>query len=283
MDKAIFDIKICIRGAGDLATGVAIRLYRCGFRHILMTEIAQPLAVRRMVSFCEAIYEGTWQVEGISSQRVATLADASRAWESDAIPVMIDPNNDVRTEYLPEIIIDAIMAKRNLGTTISQADLVIGLGPGFLAGRDVHIVIETQRGHDLGRTILEGTAIPDTGIPGEIGGKTAQRVLRSPTAGIFESNRTIGSVVKEGETVGYVAGVPVTARTDGVIRGLIRPGTLVPHGLKIGDVDPRAEISYCFTVSDKARSISGGVLEAILAHSYHKYRFTQMGMQKTPA
>lgn len=274
MSTTLFDIRICIRGAGDLASGVALRLYRCGFRHLLMTEIATPLAVRRMVSFCEAVHEGNWQVEGVSSRRVTTLGEAFESWDQQAIPVMVDPENAVRLEYFPEVIVDAIMAKRNLGTAISQAELVIGLGPGFEAGRDVHVVVETQRGHDLGRIILEGCACPDTGTPGDIGGKTAQRVLRAPTDGVFESDLAIGSVVQLGETIGYISGVPVTTNTDGVIRGLIRPGTFVPSGLKIGDVDPRREIPFCFTVSDKARAIAGGVMEAILTHCYNKHRQT---------
>lgn len=272
MGTTLFDIRICIRGAGDLASGVALRLYRCGFRRLLMTEIPQPLAVRRMVSFCEAIHEGTWQVEGITSKCVTTLDEAFEAWEQHSIPVMVDPQNKVREEYHPEIIVDAVMAKKNLGTQMSQAELVIGLGPGFEAGRDVHAVVETQRGHDLGRTIFDGCAFPDTGIPGDVGGKTAQRVLRAATDGIFNSNVPIGSIVKRGAAVGSVAGMPVTARIDGVVRGLIRSGTSVPNGLKIGDVDPRGEVSYCFTVSDKARSIAGGVLEAILAHCCRKPR-----------
>ncbi len=267
----LFDSRICIRGAGDLASGVALKLYRCGFRCLLMTETAHPLAVRRTVSFCEAIHEGVWEVEGVRSQRATTLSEVFQAWDDQFIPVMVDPENAVRQEYRPDIIVDAIMAKRNIGTAMSQADLVIALGPGFTAGGDAHVVIETHRGHNLGRIIREGTAFPDTGVPGDIGGKTAQRVLRAPAEGIFESTLPIGSLVRQGATVGYVSDVPVISKIDGVLRGLIRPGTFVPYGVKIGDVDPRGEISYCFSVSDKARAIAGGVVEAVLAHCYERH------------
>jgi xanthine dehydrogenase accessory factor len=272
MGTMLFDTRICVRGAGDLASGVALKLYRCGFRRLLMTETACPLAVRRMVSFCEAIHEGVWEVEGVRSRRATTLSEVFQAWDDHLIPVMVDPENAVSHEYHPEIIVDAIMAKRNVGTSMSQADFVIALGPGFEAGRDAHAVVETHRGHNLGRIIWEGSAFPDTGVPGDIGGKTAQRVLRAPAEGIFESSLPIGAVVREGATIGYVAGIPVESKIDGVLRGLIRPGTFVAHGLKIGDVDPRGEVSYCFSVSDKARAIAGGVLEAILGYCYEKHR-----------
>jgi xanthine dehydrogenase accessory factor len=219
-----------------------------------------------MVSFSEAIYERDWQVEGIWARRIDGIHEAHGTWQRGMIPVLVDPEFHSRSAFQPEIIVDATMAKRNLGTSIAQAELVIALGPGFTAGRDAHLIVETHRGHNLGRIIHHGTAFPDTGIPGDIKGKTSQRVLRAPKDGIFESELRIGSSVTERMIVGRVGPSPVVADIGGVLRGLIRPGTLVSKGLKIGDVDPRGERSYCFTVSEKARALGGSVLEAILNH-----------------
>jgi xanthine dehydrogenase accessory factor len=258
------ELTIIIRGAGDLASGVACRLHRAGFSRLLMTEIERPLAVRRMVCFCEAVYEGGWSVEGIQSFKIASLAEAGKLWEEGVIPILVDPENNSRHTLKPDIVIDAIMAKKNIGTRITDAPLVIGLGPGFIAGTDVHYVIETNRGHDMGRLIQNGSASPDTGVPGDIGGKTNQRVVRSPVDGIFCSDMTIGSSVTEGSVVGSVSDGLAVASLTGVLRGLIRPGTVVTAGLKIGDVDPRNDRAFCFTVSEKARALGGSILEAIL-------------------
>lgn len=266
----LFETKICIRGAGDLASGVAVRLYRSGLRKLLMTETHKPLAVRRLVSFSESVHEGTWQVEGILSRRLESIDDLHDSWGHNRIPVLVDPGFGSISVFQPHVIVDAIMAKTNLGTCMSQAQLVIALGPGFTAGRDAHVVVETHRGHNLGRIIENGSAFPDTGIPGEIQGKTSQRVLRSPGIGVFESDLPIGSPVTEGTIVGYVGEHPVIARLGGILRGLIRPGTEVTDGLKIGDVDPRGDRSYCFTISEKARALGGSVLEAILKHWFER-------------
>jgi xanthine dehydrogenase accessory factor len=265
MPDKLCTLKIIIRGAGEMATGTACRLHRAGFYKILMTEVAYPLAVRRLVSFCEAIYDGAAAVEGVQAVAIATPDQAVGLWSERMVPVLIDPKNSTRNAIKPHIIIDAILAKRNLGTSIEDAELVIGMGPGFYAGKDAHYVIETNRGHNLGRLISEGEAEADTGVPGTIGGVGTQRVLRSPTDGIFESDLLIGALVDKGQTVGQVAGKKVTAGIRGVLRGLIRPGTAVTSGLKIGDVDPRQNPSYCDTISEKARAIGGTVLEAILA------------------
>lgn len=262
--KALHELTVLIRGGGEMASGVAHRLYRCHFR-ICMLEIPQPLAVRREVSFCEAIYEGKKKVEGVQATFIQSPEEILSLWEREEIPILIDPDGRQTIEFLkPDVLVDAIMAKRNVGTKIDDAPLVIGLGPGFIANKDVHIVIETNRGHHLGRVILEGSAEPDTGIPGDIGGYTTERVLRTPKKGIFRAQRSIGDRVTKGTVVAVVEDYPVIAQIDGIIRGLLRDGLEVRRGMKVGDIDPRGKKEYCFTISEKARAIAGGVLEAIL-------------------
>ncbi|MBW1730450.1 MAG: EF2563 family selenium-dependent molybdenum hydroxylase system protein [Deltaproteobacteria bacterium] len=256
-------IRVLIRGGGDLASGVAWRLHNCGFK-VLVTEVAMPLAVRRRVSFCEAVYEGSSQVEGVTARLVQTPDQATALWKDGVIPVIVDPECASLSTIKPEVLVDAIMAKRNTGTSIGDAPLVIALGPGFQAGVDAHFVVETQRGHYLGRLITEGPAAPDSGIPGKVMGIGAERVIRAPAAGRWESAKEIGDTVKKGELVGYVAGVEVKASIAGAIRGLIHPGITVPQGLKIGDIDPRGVVDHCFTISEKSLAIAGGVLEGIL-------------------
>lgn len=248
-----------------MATGVAVRLYRSNFRRILMLENASPLAVRRSVSFCEAIHEKQMNVEGIEAVKVAGEAETQVAWDAGRIPVRIDPMAESVKIFRPDVLIDAILAKRNCGTTISAAPLVIALGPGFTAGGDCHVVVETNRGHYLGRLITSGSAEADTGIPGTIGGHTKARVLRAPAGGIFITARQIGEPVHKGELIGTVGSNQLHAEIDGILRGLIRPGSKVTAGLKIGDIDPRCDVRYCSTVSEKARALGGAVLEAILA------------------
>ncbi len=255
---------IIVRGAGEMATGIAWRLHRSGFKRVLMTELDNPIAVRRTVSFCEALHNGSQTVEGVTAQRIERATDAPQCWESDTIPVLPDPDNRARDIVRPDVVVDAVMAKTNLGTSITDAELVIGLGPGFTAGADVHCVVETNRGHYMGSLIFDGCAQPDTGVPGDVGGQSALRVLRAPTAGCFVSDYEIGTMVGQGEIVGAVNDQPVKALIDGALRGLIKSGTIVGEGLKIGDVDPRGDPAYCETVSEKARAIGGGVLEAVL-------------------
>jgi xanthine dehydrogenase accessory factor len=262
---ALKDRTIIIRGAGDIATGVACRLYRANFRRILMLEISAPLAVRRRVCFCEAIHEQKQSVEGIEAVRIAGELDLERAWAAGKISVLVDPSGHSIGRYRPDVFIDATLAKRNLGTAISDAPLVIALGPGFTAGEDCHLVVETNRGHDLGRLISTGRAEADTGIPGNIAGFTVQRVLRAPADGLFSSAKQIGDPVRKGEVVGWVGTAGVAAQIDGTLRGLIRPGSKVTRGLKVGDIDPRGEAVNCDTVSEKARALGGAVLEGVLA------------------
>jgi xanthine dehydrogenase accessory factor len=258
------DPLVLIKGAGDLASGVALRLHRCGFR-LVMTEMPKPLMVRRTVSFGEAVYDGYTQVEGVIGARAADPWQAVQVIERGNIPVLVDPGAACLPVLRPAVLVDAIMAKRNTGTRISDAPLVVALGPGFTAGVDCDAVIETNRGHNLGRVIEQGSAEPDTGVPGEIGGKSAERLLRAPAAGAVQALAAIGERVAEGQVVAWVGGQAVAAGIAGVLRGMIRSGADVAAGVKIGDVDPRAEVSHCYQVSDKSLAIAGGVLEAILA------------------
>ncbi len=246
-----------------MATGVANTLWEAHFK-VWMTEIPKPLAVRREVSFCEAIFEGKKQVEGVVAKFIQTADELNQTWDEGMVPVLIDPLAKSREVLRPHILVDAILAKKNLGTKITDAPLVIGLGPGFTPGCDVHVVIETQRGHDLGRLIFEREAEPNTGIPGEILGYSEERVLRTPAGGIFRAHKGIGEQVKEGEVVATIGSLPVKARISGVLRGILRDGTRVNEGMKAGDIDPRGKKDSCYSISDKARAIAGGVLKAIL-------------------
>ena len=260
----INELTIVIKGAGEMASAVAWRLYMANLRKILMLETANPLAVRREVSFCEAVHDGSKAVEAVNAIRVSAIEDIHTAWEQGRIAVAADPQWHLPNQVRPQVVVDAILAKKNLGTRMAEAELVIGLGPGFNAGSDVHMVIETKRGHDLGRILTTGTAEANTGVPGNIAGFTKDRVLRAPAAGQFRTARSIGDFLKAGEIVGTVAVQNVSSKLDGVLRGLIRPNSTVTQGLKIGDVDPRRQKQNCYTISEKARAIGGSVLEAVL-------------------
>lgn len=255
---------IGIKGAGEMASAIAWRLYMSGFQKIFMMETDYPLAVRRRVSYCEAIHDGNTTVESIEAVRVNAFDDIPSAWGKKQIAVLTDPKWTSIERIKPQVCIDSILAKKNLGTNRNESPLVIGLGPGFTAPEDVHLVIETNRGHNLGRIITDGKAEKDTGVPGMIGGYTEERVLRAPVDGWFEANSSIGDIVEAGDILGSVNEKKVRAGIDGALRGLIRSRTQVTQGLKIGDIDPRGDQSYCFTISDKARAIAGAVLEAIL-------------------
>ncbi|MBX5493167.1 MAG: EF2563 family selenium-dependent molybdenum hydroxylase system protein [Chloroflexi bacterium] len=254
---------IVIKGAGDLASGVAVRLWRAGLR-VLMTEIAEPTVVRRTVAFAEAVFAGETRVEGIVARRADDLAEIEAILAAEAIPVLVDPEATVVRLLRPTVVIDAIMAKRNVGTRIDDAPVVIALGPGFVVGVDCHAVVETQRGHYLGRALYQGAALPDTGVPGSIGGYTRERVLRAPRAGRLERPAAIGSHVEPGDVVAWVDGAPVRSAIAGTLRGLVCEGVRVAAGMKVGDVDPRAARDHCFTVSDKSLAVGGGALEAVL-------------------
>ncbi|OIQ58660.1 hypothetical protein MOTE_18480 [Moorella thermoacetica] len=254
---------VVIKGAGDLASGVAHRLHQSGFQ-VIMTEIPKPTVIRRAVAFAEAVYNGETTVEGVTARLVSDPESALAVTRQGEVAVLVDPRAGVIAALKPRIVVDAILAKTNLGTRIDQAPIVIALGPGFTAGKDAHAVIETQRGHYLGRVIWQGEAAANTGIPGEVMGYREERVLRAPADGVFRSCKAIGDPVRAGETVATVDGIPLRARISGVLRGILHDGLQVTAGLKAGDVDPRGERDYCFIISDKARAIGGGVLEAIL-------------------
>ena len=254
---------ILIKGAGDLASGVAVRLAHCGFP-IVMTDLSHPTSIRRTVCFSEAILKGSFQVEDVTAEYAGTIDGISAIHARGHIAVLADPDAECVRILHPEVVVDAILAKRNIGTKMTDAPIVIALGPGFTAGADCHAVIETMRGHDLGRVILNGSAEPNTGIPGSISGFTTERVLRAPKDGIFKEIRHIGDLVEKGEPLAEVDGEAILSPFSGVIRGLLPSGTPVFQGMKSGDVDPRLVLSHCYTVSDKARAIGGGVLEAIL-------------------
>lgn len=256
-------VTVIVKGGGDLGTGVAWRLHRCGFR-VLVTETARPTVIRRAVAFASAIYEGSITVDGVTARRVEDEAGIRAAWAADEVPVVVDPEAEWVRRLRPQAVVDAIMAKRNTGTRITDAPIVVALGPGFVAGVDCHAVVETNRGHNLGRVILEGSAEPNTGVPGEVGGESARRVLRAPKDGLFRGVRAIGDRVQAGEVVAYVDDAPVVSRLDGVLRGLLHDGLPVHAGMKVGDVDPRAVVAHCFTISDKSLAVGGGALEAIL-------------------
>lgn len=256
-------ILVVVKGAGDLATGVIHRLHRAGMR-VVATELPQPLVIRRAVAFASAVYAGTWQVEGIIACRVADEMAMNYALANGQVPVWVDPQAQVVQRFHPDVVVDATMTKRNIGTTLADAAVVVALGPGFVAGQDCHAVIETNRGHDLGRVIFQGQAQPDTGTPGTVGGESVRRLLRAPADGLFVERRQIGELVCAGETVAEVGGQPVVAQLDGVLRGLLHDGLIVRAGLKVGDVDPRAVVEHCFSISDKARAIGGSVLETVL-------------------
>ncbi|MCP4024534.1 MAG: EF2563 family selenium-dependent molybdenum hydroxylase system protein [Desulfobacteraceae bacterium] len=258
------EVIVGIKGAGEMATGIACRLFNANFTKIFMMETATPFAVRRKVCFSEAIHDTKIMVEGVMAVKATSSKDAQKALHKNAIPVLVDTEWQSIRELKPDVVIDAILAKKNLGTHLDEAPLVIGLGPGFEAGKDVHILIETNRGHNLGRLILKGYAEPNTGIPGNIGGYTKKRVLRAPCEGEFSTTLKIGAPVLKNDIVGHVGKKAVKAQIDGILRGMIRPGTKVKNQFKIGDIDPRGNKEYCHTISEKARAIGGSVLEAIL-------------------
>lgn len=257
------ELIVLVKGGGEIASGVVHRLALSHFK-ICITELLTPQAIRREIAFSEAIYEGEKTVEGVIAKLVLSPHGIAQVWQDDKIPIVIDPKTTIKNTLKPDILIDAIMAKKNLGTKISDAPLVIGLGPGFQAGKDVHCLIETNRGHNIGKVIYQGQAEPNTGIPGEIAGMSTQRVVRAPKAGRFSTDKQIGDFAQSGEVIAFVDGSPIKANIKGVIRGLLRDGTDVCEGMKVGDIDPRGNKDYCYLISDKSMAIAGGVLQAIL-------------------
>jgi xanthine dehydrogenase accessory factor len=267
----IEDTLVLIRGGGDLASGVVYRLHRAGFP-VVITELAQPAMVRRAVAFAEAVYAGRVTIEGIVGRLAPGPGEARQALASGEVPVLVDPEGASLRAFAPPVVVDARLAKKNLGTRLSDAPLVVALGPGFTAGADCHAVVETKRGHTLGRVIWQGGAAADTGIPEGVAGHSGDRVLRAPAAGRLVAHRQIGDQVAAGDLIAEVApnggsdagSARITAPFAGVLRGLVHPAVSVSAGMKVGDLDPRGQREYCFSISDKALAVGGGVLEAIL-------------------
>jgi xanthine dehydrogenase accessory factor len=260
--------KIIVRGGGDLATGTIAKLVRSGY-DVLVLDIAAPSAIRREVAFCEAIYEGSKTVEDITCYKAENLEQAKELLKKHHLAILVDEEGKCIEEFKPDVLVDAILAKKNLGTHKDMAPITIALGPGFEAGVDVDYVIETKRGHNLARVITQGVAAPNSGVPGVIAGFGKERVIHSPAAGILKNQVPLSSTVQKGQVIATVEkdgqSVPVYATIDGLLRGLIRDSYEVFEGMKIADIDPRLnEYQNCFTISDKARAIAGGVLEAIL-------------------
>lgn len=252
---------VLLKGAGDLGSAAARRLHLMGFR-VVMTELPEPLCIRRKVAFAECVFTGATQVEGVIGELATSPAQIDAILRRGAVAVIVDPECSVARTLQPKVIVDARMLRRSINTRIDEADVVIGLGPGFVVGEHAHAVVETNRGHHLGRVLYEGSAEPSTGIPAPIGDQTDARVLRAPASGRFEPVRDIGDRVEQGEVVASVSGQPIVAALSGVIRGLIHEGVHVRAGIKVGDIDPRGVREYCFTISDKANAVAGGVVEA---------------------
>ena len=269
--KKIRDSLVAVKGAGDLATGVIHRLSRAGFA-VIATELPEPTVVRRTVAFAEAVTRGEMTVEDVTARLATSLQDIQATLASGLVPIVVDPDGTLLRQMHPSVLIEATLSKYNSGVTMDDAPIVIALGPGYEAGKDVHAVIETNRGHNLGRVYLRGCAESNTGVPGAIGGYTIERLLRAPCAGALYGVRQIGDLVQAGETVAVVRTneisdnetAPVVATISGILRGLMRDGLHVSSGMKVGDIDPRAAREHCFTISDKSRAVAGGVLEAIL-------------------
>jgi xanthine dehydrogenase accessory factor len=270
---SIFNEKtILIRGGGDLATGVVQKFYRSGFK-VVVLEAKAPTAIRRSVSLSEAVYDGVTKVEDMICRKVSEIVELEDCWQKGEIPLLVDPHGKSIEKIEPSAVVDAIMAKKNMGIFISMADVTIALGPGFNAGKDVHAVIETLRGHDLGKLILQGYAKPDTGVPGENSGESTRRVIYAPVSGIILHKKQIGSIIKQGDVLYSIVeigkygntktSVDVKAPMSGLLRGLIREGLQVYNGMKVADIDPRVGIDWT-TISDKARCLGGAVLEAYL-------------------
>ena len=253
---------VYVRGAGDIATGIAARLVRAGVS-VVMSDIAAPTCIRRTISFCEAIRLGACEVEGIRARRAETPAEALAIVGEGDVAVVVDPAARMLGDLKPDALVDAILAKKNLGTARDMAPAVIAVGPGFTAPNDCDAVVETMRGHFLGRVITDGAAAPNTGTPGIIAGFGKERVIHSPAAGIFRSERTIGDIVHAGDVIGYAGDTPMRTVIDGCLRGLLASGIGVTEGFKCADVDPRGDASYIDYISDKATAVGGGVLEAL--------------------
>jgi xanthine dehydrogenase accessory factor len=256
--------KILIRGAGEVASAIAHKLSASRFQ-VCMTDITKPLAVSRGVCFCEVMYEGEKTIDGVTAKLVSSSDEIDKTWQAGKIAVMIDPQASIKDSLKPDIIIDAIMAKKDTGTKITDAQLVIGMGIGFHVGKNAHLIVETSNSENMGRVLYKGEAEPNDGVPVEINGLTQERVLRHPQGGLFKEVKLVGDTVKAGDIIGTVNGSPVKSEIDGVVRALIRDNTNVAPMIKLGEIDPRGESWMCYAIRPRMRAIAGGVLEAILS------------------
>ena len=264
MMEKIKDMITIVRGGGDIASGTIQKLYRSGFK-VLILDIDKPSAIRRKVAFCEAVYDKISKVEDIVCKRCSSITEIEQCWNKNEVPLVVDPDGEYIDLLKPDIVVDAILAKKNIGTKLNMAPIVIGLGPGFDAGVNCHVAIETMRGHNLGRLIFNGPTMSNTGVPGIIKGVGKERVIYSPVAGIITNIKDIGDIVEKDEIIAMIDQIPIKANISGVLRGIIRNGYEVPKKFKIADIDPRKEEQQnCYTISDKARAIGGATLEAIL-------------------
>ena len=262
--KKLSELTVLIRGGGEVASAIAHRLHRSHFR-VCLTEIANPLAVSRGTTFSEAIFDGVKVIKGVKAELVSVSPEEiHRVWRQGNIPLVIDPDASIKDKIKPDVLVDATMTKRNIGTRITDASLVVGLGPGFYAGRDVHIVVETNHSNNLGKVILDGQAEENTGTPVAIGGLTKERVTWASRPGIFTTEREIGDSVVAHQIVGWVGDQPVEAPISGMLRGLLRSRVVVSKGSKLVEVDPVNDRAICYVIRDKMRAIGGGVLEAIM-------------------
>ncbi len=256
---------VAIKGAGDLASGIALRLWRCGYR-VIFSELPVPLCIRRTIAFSSAVFDGSAKVEDAEGILIRETDEADAVWRAGKLPVIVDEDAEKLLSLKPDVLVDARIIKSwRDDTHLSDAPLVIGMGPGFIAGENVHCVIETNRGHNLGRVFWSGSAEPDTGIPGTIKGEGIKRVVKAPCAGVFHPTVNIGDSVEVGDVIAKVDETEIRAQLAGIVRGIIYPGITVWEKLKIMDIDPRGNRAHCFTVSDKASALGGGVLEAILS------------------
>ena len=274
-------VSVLVRGGGDLASGVIYRLHRAGFG-VIVTELAKPKLVRRTVSYGDAVWSNSITVEGITAHRADSLDNVPDVLSNDDIPVLVEPTKQAIERLAPIIVVDARMEKQPLDSSVDDAPLIVALGPGYVAGQHCHAVIETKRGHRLGRVIRDGSAEPDTGIPGSVNSHTNSRVLRAPEAGYVQAEKQIGDTIQQGETIASLNHNKIIAPFDGILRGLIHSEVNVEPGMKIGDLDPRANRENCFTISDKALAIGGGVLEAVLSAPHIQDRLRNNHYEASP-
>lgn len=260
--------RVVVRGAGELGSAVIRRLFLAGFQ-VVALEQPSPSCIRRFVCFAEAVHDGKVTVEGVAAQRVESPEKAIGLMDDGGLPLLIDPRAEYLSTLRPYYLVDARILKVSIDSAIDTVPVIIGLGPGFTAGKNCSAAVETNRGIDLGRVIYQGSSQDDTGLPAPVGGERADRVLRSPGNGRLRLRRNIGDEVKAGDLIAQVGDKQIISLIDGIVRGLAREGLEVGKNLKVGDIDPRGIVDYCYKISDKANAVAGGVLEAVMYFGNH--------------